>query len=486
MRYLGLDVGTTRLKCGVYNEDGSLAYESAVDYGEAQKGNERYVDIDTIVQSARTTLANAYAACPFDALAVSSLGESFVLLDGDDTVLFPPMLYTDGRGNDEAQKALRHADTIFAVAGVYPQGMYSAYKLLWIKNNLPALYASARKVMLVNEYIAYLLTGVRALDSSMAARTGIADVRKKEISASLCTLLGIDKNLFSPVVPCGSAVGKVRASILSEWGATHDVYVVSGGHDQVCAALGSGAVDEGACVDGMGTVECITALYRHPSDRCDMGACGYPNVPYATGDLYCTYLLNYTCGSLVRWWLSHCFSQEDILSGIAFAAAEKEFTDAPTGILVLPYFAGAATPYNDAAAKGAILNLNLSDSPSRIYQAILEGLCFEMRLNLETVGKYGIRPDKLIATGGGSHSERWLRIKADILNLPVYPLKGKEAGVCGAAMLACAAVTGKNLAEIARKFVRFEAPVMPRKSAVAAYGAQYAKYEKLYSLVKAL
>ena len=483
MRFLGLDIGTTRMKCGVYDERGILQYADSVDYGERQRGKESYIDIDAILSSALALLKKAYESSPFDSVAVSSLGESFVLLDKEDKVLFYPMLYTDPRGKDEAEAQMKNAERIFQIAGVYPQSMYSAYKLAWIKNNSPEIYAQASKALLVNEYISYKLTGIRAIDYSQAARTGAFSIREKVFSDELCDLFGIDKKLFSPAVASGTLIGEVKGEISLDWGAEKPVFVVAGGHDQVCATLGSGVTENGACSDGMGTVECLTAVYETPSNEADMGACGYPNVPFLDG-LYCTYLLNYSCGSLTRWWLSSCFSEKEIKTGVAFEKMEKDFTENPTGILVLPYFAGAATPYQEVEAKGALLNLSLTDTPSRIYQGVLEGLCFEMKLNLEVAGKFGVRAKKLVATGGGSASEKWLQMKADILGIPVYPLVEKEAGICGAAMLGAATLLKKEMKEVAKIFVKTDKPKTPRKEMQKLYLQEYRKYKKLYKTIK--
>ncbi|MGN1040821.1 MAG: FGGY-family carbohydrate kinase, partial [Candidatus Fimimonas sp.] len=148
------------------------------------------------------------------------------------------------------------------------------------------------------------------------------------------------------------------------------------------------------------------------------------------------------------------------------------------------YFAGASTPYADPCAKGGILNLQLSTTSFDVYKGILEGLCFEMRLNLEQTKKYGITPQKLIATGGGSSSDKWLQIKADVTGLPVYPLKNKEAGICGAAMLAASALLGQSVQSLTQTFVQTDLPKLPSAKRKAEYDVIYNKYEKLYKTLK--
>lgn len=482
MRFLGLDIGTTRMKCGVYGEDGTPLYGDGMDYGVRQSGSECYLDLDAVLACAKGLLKRAYAAAPFDAVAVSSLGESFALLDGDDRLLLPPMLYTDARGEAQAKRYLPQAEEIFSVSGVWPQGMYSVYKLLWMKENRPEAYARAKKILLIADYVGYALTGERAADDASASRTGLFDIRARKFSETLCASFGVDRSLFSPPAPAGTVVGSVKKEILREWGADHAVYLVTGGHDQVCAALGAGALEVGECVDGMGTVECVTAIYREPSAAAGMGRSGYPNVPYCSGR-YCTYLVNYSCGSLVRWWLDRAYPGKTA-DGSAFALAESGFPEEPTGLFVLPYFAGASTPYRDAEARGAVVNLRLETTSAEIYKGILEGLCMEMRVNLETAAQYGVRPDRLLASGGGAASRKWLQIKADVTGLSVYPPESKETGVCGAAILACSALLGEPVGTTAKRFVRRGEPFLPDPSRKARYDELYAKYKTLYSALK--
>ena len=474
MRFLGIDVGTTNMKCGVYDEDGNLLYLEGREYGTKRRELADYIDVETLVKTAKELLLDAYKACPYDTIAVSSLGESFVLLSNDDEVLFLPMLYTDARGKDEADSMMAHLDELYAISGVAPQGMYSAYKLLWIKNNAPEVYKKGAKAMLVAEYLGYVLTGVRAVDYASASRTGVFDVKNKVFSRRACDLLGLDVEYFGNPVRSGSVIGQVVVEGLEK------VTLVAGGHDQICASIGAGAVEAGACSDGMGTVECITAVYDTPFTAREMATSGYPNVPFAVDGLYASYLLNYTCGSSVEWW------REVTGYKVAkdFFALEDEFTSEPTGILALPYFAGAATPYQNIEAKGALIGLTLNDGAKRIYQAVLEGLCYEMKLNLEKVSEYGVNPTKLIATGGCSKSKAWLQMKANVIGVPVYPLKSREAGICGAAVLGAHALTGESIESLVKRFVKVGEPFIPDEEAREAYEKVYQKYRTLYETIK--
>lgn len=152
----------------------------------------------------------------------------------------------------------------------------------------------------------------------------------------------------------------------------------------------------------MGTVECITTVFSKKPSDCTMGEQGYPCVPYAVKGLYCTYMFNYSNGSLVSWF------KDELLHGYRgneenfFSYIEKDMKRAPTGILTLPYFGGAATPYQNIHAKGAILNLTLRATDRDVYRSVMEGTAMEMRLNLETASAYGIKVTGATATGGGA------------------------------------------------------------------------------------
>lgn len=476
MKFLGIDVGTTNMKCGVYDEGGNLLYLEGREYGTKRRELADYIDVENLVKTARELLLHAYKECPYDTIAVSSLGESFVLLDRDDEVLFLPMLYTDARGKVEADSAMKDLDELYAISGVAPQGMYSAYKLMWIKNNAPELYKRGKKAMLVTEYLGYVLTGVRAVDYASASRTGVFDVKDKVFSARACDILGLNVELFGNPVKSGSIIGQVTVEGLEK------VTLVAGGHDQICASIGAGAVEAGACSDGMGTVECITAIYDKPFASREMAVSGYPNVPFALDGLYASYLLNYTCGSSVEWWREVTGHKE----AKEFFALEAEFEREPTGILALPYFAGAATPYQNISARGALIGLTLNDGAKRIYQAILEGLCYEMKLNLDKVSEWGVKPTKLIATGGCSKSTAWLQMKADVIGLPVYPLKSREAGICGAAILGAHALTGESVDSLVKRFVKLGEPFIPDERANKLHNEIYQKYRTMYETIRNL
>ncbi len=486
MNFLSLDIGTTCCKSQLFSEQGEILRYSSEEYAFLEKEGEKYADIRGIFSRVKKMLADTAKEYEISSLCISSFGESFVLLDEKDELLSDPMLYTDPRGEKEAEELLQTfgAEKLFSVTGTVPQSMYSLSKLLWIRKNRPEIFARAKKCMLICDYLGYLLTGKRVIDYALASRTGAFDIKTLQFSKEILEQCGISAELFSSPAPTGSIVGELREELKKELGIRGSCLLVLGSHDQICSALGAGAVKAGDAVDGMGTVECITPLFSQRPSDVSMGMEGYVCVPYAVPGLYCTYMFNYSCGSLVNWY------RKDILHGY-HGEEENVYTylektdDSPSGILVLPYFAGAATPYQNINAKGAVLNLSVGTRDADLYKAIMEGTAMEMRLNTENVSKYGIFVSRIVATGGGANSKKWLSLKASVQNVPVRTLRSSEGGLCGCAMLQAAALgLVKDLQAAARIFVQYQEEFLPDANRHSAYEGQYKKYKKLYQTVK--
>ena len=487
MNYLCIDVGTTCCKCQLFSENGEILEYFSEEYDFISSDGRNYIDTRKIWASLKSMISKIAAKHEISSFCVSSLGESFVLLDKNDELLFPPMLYTDERGYEEAEEIsnIIGEERAFLISGVLPHSMYSISKLLWIRKNHKELYDKADKLMLVGEYVGYLLTGERVIDYSLASRTGVFDIKELNFSSEMLGLLGVDERLFSKPMRSGTLVGCVKKTLCEELGIGGNPVLILGSHDQICTSLGAGLLCDGDAVDGMGTVECITTLFSTKSENITMGKQGYPCVPYAVEGLYCTYILNYSCGSTVNWFrkrIMHGYSGDE---KDFFTYIERDMSDAPSDLLVLPYFGGAATPYQDIMASGAILGLTTETADHEIYKAIMEGTAMEMKLNAEIAKDYGINISNLVATGGGANSKKWLQIKANIQNLPVKVLRSSEGGLCGCAMLSALGMNRvKDLKEARDIFVKYTNEFFPDKISCDSYTSKYQKYKKLYKTIK--
>ena len=246
--------------------------------------------------------------------------------------------------------------------------------------------------------------------------------------------------------------------------------------------MGAGVLDLNLAVDGIGTVECITPVFKDIPTDPEFYDKGYAVVPYALDDTYCCYVLSYAGGAITQWFKENFKSH---ITENVFGVLEANMPDNPTGILVLPHFAGAATPYMDIESKAAIVGLTLANDDNDIYKALLEGVSYEMRLNYESTGFPAL--DKLYATGGGSKSKKWMQIKADISGLTYITLDAKEVGAAGTAMLTATAIgVFPSLEEAKKKFVREKDVFHPDMEKHEIYTRHYERYKGMYNAIRPL
>jgi len=484
----GLDVGTTGCKVTVYDPDGQHLGRAYADYPVARSAGAHEVEAEAIWDAVTRVLGEAGARWPgIGALGVTSFGESFVLLDAADRPLRPVMLYTDPRGQAECDALCRAVgpDTVARLTRLKPHPMYAAPKLMWTAAHCPDAFVRTARVCLIADYVVSRLTGVRQIDYSLATRTMLFDLEALRWSDVLCAAAGVDPALLPTPVPLGTAAGPIRPEIARNLTSSESVSVVSAGQDQVAAAIGAGVFSDGEAVDGAGTVQCITPVFSAIPDGDALTRDGYAVVPYLDGTYVC-YAFSFTGGAAVDWFVTALLGQAP--DAAAFARLGGDATrEEPTGLLVLPHLAGAATPYMDNGSKGAIVGLTLATTRRDLFAAIMEGVCYEMRLNLDRLRTAGIRVASLRATGGGARSRAWMQMKADVLGVPVTALRSSEASGLGAAMTAGVAMgrfAGPR--EAADALVAAAETFLPRPEVQRRYDAVYARYAGLYPAVRPL
>ena len=342
-----------------------------------------------------------------------------------------------------------------------------------------------------NGYIDALVGGRDYESSQVNMATGEGGAgRQAGSSFKLFTLLaaineGIDPETLPAVLPTGACAGTLTQEAASALGLPQSVKVVIGAHDQIVNALGCGVANPGEAVDTTGTVECICPLFASIPETLDFERENYACVPYLDGRGYVTYAYNISGGAVVRWYrdsLAFYLKQAAKERGCSvYDLLNETCPPEPTGLIVLPFLQGmGGTPDVLTGARGTIYGLTMHTSPADLYRAILEGLTFEMRYNLEKLAKYDIRPTTLFAAGGGAKSPVWRQIKADILGAEIRPTLADEAGALGSAILGLAAATGeKDRTALAARFVRYGQTAKPDAQRHAYYEKQFALYKEL-------
>lgn len=485
MKIAGLDIGTTGCKLTVFDKDGTQLGKAYRDYPVRRAAGAHEIDISTMMESVYAVLEEMAVQYPDIAgIGVTSFGETFVMTDDRGEPLHNAMLYTDPRGAEECAELVKAlgAEHIASVTGLAPHEMYSISKMMWLKKHRPEIYQAARRIHLIEDFVVWHLTHKAQIDYSLATRTMAFDIHQLTWSREIFDAAGINVSLMSEPVPTGSPSGTITPTAAQRTGLNGDCVVVSVSHDQVAAAVGAGAFDGSVAVDGAGTVECLTPVYDSIPDIAVMRKSFFSVVPYVIPGKYVAYAFSYTGGALIQWCM------ETFGKGETNESMERAYEkDAPSGLLVLPHFAGAATPYMDTGSKGAILGLTTATTGAELYRACMEGVAYEMRLNYEALRDSGIRFEKLHATGGGARSKIWMQMKADVLNLSITALKTVDAGTVGSAMLTGVAVGAfSDLSDGAAHMVQEMETYYPRKEMHQAYMTIYQRYKNVYNAVRPL
>lgn len=488
----GLDIGTTGCKIALYDENARLLDTFYNEYDAIHSDGTHEIDFGNVREGVLKLLRQAVSQYRLSALGVTSFGETFALLDENDNVLAPSMLYTDPRGEKECAQLcdLLSAERLTLLTGVKPHPMYSISKLMWFKNNRPELWSECKRVLLGEDFIVYSLTGKAQIDYSLAARTAAFDIEKKCWIKEIFDAAGINVALMSSAVPSGTVAGEITESIKKTLGIDYSFTVVNGCHDQITAMVGAGVFDSTTAMDGTGTVECIPVLLENKPLVTEFYEYGYSVVPFINGSYAC-YAFSFTGGATLKWFrdnFAELEAKEAQKNGKnVYAELDKAVSEEPTGILVLPHFAGAATPYMDNASKAAFVGITLETDKHALYKALMEGTSYEMLLNFDKMRSLTGDIEILKATGGGAMSDVWLQIKSDILGMDIVALDCKEVGAAGTAALAGKAIGAYNdIKETVSLMAKTRKVFTPNAQKHEKYFTLYKKYKNLYNAVKNL
>lgn len=483
--FIGLDVGTSGTKAGVFGADGHPVKSHQVSYGFCNTdGGCRELDPAAVWDAVLACLKGAGSGYPVRTITVSSLGEAVIPIDREGNPLGNSITGTDIRGNAELDGicAAAGAEKLTDITGLNLSAIYSANKILWYRKNRPDIYEKAWKFVTFQDYIIYRLCRRAVIDYSMASRTLLFDIRSNQWSEYILDKLKLDKDKLSGPVRGGSVVGSVLDGIKRETGLIGEIKVVAGTHDHICNAIGCGAVHEGDCADTVGTTEGLTAILE--SSRLSPESISRYQIscePFAADGMFNTVAWSNTSGVLLKWFVEEFVREE---KGRDLREIYKELNggmkSGATGLLILPHFSGAATPYMDPASKGVIMGLTLQTKREDIYKALMEAANLELWLILGCLRQAGLEVKKLIATGGAL-SEKLLQIKADILGIPVHTAARKQTGTLGGAVLGAVAMKEYDSIPQAVSHMVEEGPVFfPDSKMHDIYREKAGLYEGLY------
>jgi xylulokinase len=493
--YLGIDIGTSGCKAVIFDEDGcqqSLAYR---EYDIiSKKPGWAELDTDEVIRKCFEVIsesASGIKAGSVGGIGISSQGEAFTLVDKDGKALCNALVSSDIRAN-ELIKPWTYKfgeERLYNITGHTPHPMFSLFKLLWIRENNPAIWKKADRIMCFEDLLQYRL-GIKepSMGWPLAGRTMLFDVVNHEWNKEILSEAGVKAEQLSRPLQSGSFAGYVEPHIARELNLSEKTFIVTGGHDQPCSALGAGAIESGIAVYSSGTVECITPAFDKPVFTNELRKSNLCTYDHTAPGMYATVAFSLTGGNILKWFRDQ-FGEAEVelarkMNRDPYELLIDKLPEEPSRLLVLPYFTPTGTPYFDVSVKGAILGLDMSVTRAEIMKALLEGVAFEIKLNLDILRESGYEVKELRAIGGGARSRRHIQLKADVIGMPITILDVTEAGCMGAAMLARAAYTRESVSQIAKDWVKPVSNVNPEKNDF--YNKKFCLYKNLYPALKDL
>lgn len=492
--FIGFDLGTTNCKAIVLSENGAVLGAATREYPilSSQPGYAEQ-DASLVWQLAKEVLREAIMRSgvkEVKAISLSVQGDAVIPVDKKLNPLFPALLGMDYRSLPQTRRCEESfgAQELFKQTGMRPHPMNSLTKILWLKEERPDIFGKTWKFMTYADFLLGKLGAEPVIDQTMASRTMAFDLLQKDWSKPILDQLDIPVDKFSRPVPSGTAAGKINPKVQEELGLADAPLLVTGGHDQTCAALGAGVIKEGIGIDSTGTAEVLFTAFAQPFRSEEMFRAYYPCYIHAKPDMYCSFSLNHTGGVVYQWFRDQFCGEEKKEAqrrGLsAYELINEAMPPRPTSLYFIPHFKGSGSPTCDLEAKGTVFGLTLTTTKGEIARAILEGLTYELRLNLETMQQAGIKINELIAVGGGAKSPRWLKMKTNITGRPIKILKNKDAAPVGAGILAgvgCGHYRGFE--EAVDTMVEVERIYEPDPAVHRVYEEQYEVYRRLYTAV---
>ena len=481
MYYIGVDLGTSALKLVMMKGNGELVKTVSKEYPlyfpRSGWSEQNPVDWFLAVKEGLKELA----ACADEKIAGISFGgqmHGLVILDKDDNVLRPAILWNDGRSTEETdylnnvigKEKLSKLTANIAFAG------FTAPKILWVKNNEPEIFEKIAKIMLPKDYISYMLSGNFSTDYSDASGMLLLDVKNKKWSKEMIDICSISEDMLPKLYESYEAVGTIKPELAKELGLNEGIKIVAGAGDNAAAAIGTATVGEGACNISLGTSGTVFISSKN------FGVDNFNalhSFAHADGNYHLMGCM-LSAASCNKWWM------EEILKTKDFVKEQSNIDNlGENNVFFLPYLMGERSPHNDPDAAGTFIGMRMDTKREDMTLAIFEGVTFALRDSLEVARSLGIKIEKTMICGGGAKSPLWKRLVANILNVEVEVPVSEEGPGFGAAILAAVGCGEyESVEKAAKSIIKIKEKIKPETDLVVKYEEKYQKFKKIYPALK--
>lgn len=484
MLYIGVDLGTSAVKLLLMDHEGKIIKIVSREYPlyfphpgwSEQKPEDWYTNSIEGIKELIADVDKSQVA----GISFGGQMHGLVILDENDDVIRPALLWNDGRTQKETdylndvigKDKLSEYTANIAFAG------FTAPKILWVKNNEPDNFAKIKKIMLPKDYLAYKLSGVFCTDVSDASGMLLLDVKNRTWSKEMIEICGITEDMLPALYESYEKVGTLKADLAAELGLSDKVVIAAGAGDNAAAAVGTGTVGEGMCNISLGTSGTIFITSRKFGvDEKN----GLHSFDHADGNYHLMGCM-LSAASCNKWLMDEILKTED------YPAEQAPITDDKLGenhVFFLPYLMGERSPINDVNARATFTGMTMDTSRADMTQAVLEGVAFAIRDSLEIARSQGIVIERSKICGGGAKSPLWKKIMANVLNVKLDILESEQGPGMGGAMLAMVACGEyASVEEACEKLVKVVDTVEPDPELVAKYEDKYQKFSMIYPAMK--
>lgn len=482
--FLGIDVGTTAVKIGLFSGEGRIKGIAVEEY-KLETPFPDWVELnpevywDCVKRGVKKVIKKA-SVFPrhIKGVSVSNQGQTFIPLDKNMRPLANAIVWLDNRAIEETKEIKRDIKRIvyFRKTGIPNHMPISTFpKLLWLKKHRPKLFKKTAKFALLQEFLIERLCGTLASDYSTMVSSGYYEAVEDRYWQKALSIIGVDETKFSKVFPPATKIGKIKRKVSQEIGLSSDTWVITGSMDQLASAIGTGNIKEGVISEATGTALAIIASVKNYKgaikQKIFWGKHSCPNLYFLLGFIA-------TSGIILKWF------RDNFTYRGSYSALVKEACRIPIGaegIVMSPHFSGAISPEFNPLARGVISGLSLNHTRAHIVRAIMETICFSLREQIEWFEKAGYKFKDVISLGGASKSDEWLQMKADVLNIPVNRSACSEAACLGNAIFAMIG-SGfyKNFESAVKRCVHIDKTFNPNVKNHRIYQDYYYKHLSLY------
>ena len=481
--YIGIDLGTSSVKMLLVASNGeilkSVTREYPICYPKSGWSEQSPYDWYNATIDGLKELLGETDKSTVKGISFGGQMHGLVILDNDDNVIRPAILWNDGRTQKQTDylNEVIGKDKLSSCTANIAFAGFTAPKILWVKENEPDNFAKICKIMLPKDYLAYKLSGVFATDFSDASGMLLLDVKNRKWSCEMCEICGVDEKKLPKLYESYEKIGTLLPSVAKELGLSEDVSISIGAGDNAAAAVGTGTVGNGSCNISLGTSG--TVFVSQDSFSVDNNNALH-SFCHSNGKYHLMGCI-LSAASCNKWFV------EDILGTSDFANEEKNLDCflGENSTYFLPYLMGERSPHNDVSARGAFVGMRPDTKREHMVLAVLEGVAFALRDCVEIAKASGVKIDATKICGGGGKSRIWRKIVANVLGVPVLRPQIEEGPAYGGAILAMVGCGEyKTVLEATDKLIKTKDITEPTPDLVAKYNEKYNAFTKLYPALK--